>query len=289
MKQHIFFSTIKFANQRRTRLHTYIHTYIHAIELSNHNGRHSFIHTYIHTHIHTYIQLNFRITTEDTERLHIETHICEVLLIQRQFKQLQSEDKHARYIRFRNSRHRPRMNLSKYIMSLVKSSRAKEAPAATSVLPPPSDTFMHARSNTSLNRRVGPLVTNGTMRNAASLPPVVTSAQSEKRRGKHDKGDTSHHSFTSVGHSPQRVSTSMQSRQAKIDSSSSKGVLKTSFGQDRDRRQSGAESGSGSFVSFQDEQPIAHGSASPMNFWQAIKVINSSEVNRVEAAWCVHY
>jgi hypothetical protein len=234
------------------------------------------------------MQLNFRITTEDTERLHVETHICEVLLVQRQFKELQSEDKHARYIRFRNSRHLARMNLTKQIMTLFKVSRPKEVPAATSVLPPPSDTFIHARSNTSLSRRglrMGPLVTHGMMRTSASLPPVSTTSHPEKQRSKVDKGDSSQHSIISLGQSPQRAPTSRPLKPAKAEGTSLKGVVKTSFGQDHDRRSSMESGHSGSIASFGEEQ--GNSSMASSNFWQAINVMNSSETKTNDGMRCV--
>jgi hypothetical protein len=230
--------------------------------------------------VHHWAQVNLRITTEETEKLHIETHICEVLLVLRPFKELESEDKHARYIRFRNSRLRPRMALTKKLMILLKGSRQKETPDPVTVLPPPSEIFIAARSNTSMSRRGAKLGAAGTrslVRSTANLTPGTMSLP-PARRTRADRNDAVQQPM-SWGTSPTRGDSMPRPwKVAKTDGAGQRAV-----GASEEQRLS-LGSGHGSIVSFENEQ--ANVAESTTNFWNALKMMTSSEKSNRSGGGC---
>eukprot|EP00281_Chroomonas_sp_CCMP1168_P021744 CAMPEP_0206223420 /NCGR_PEP_ID=MMETSP0047_2-20121206/6477_1 /ASSEMBLY_ACC=CAM_ASM_000192 /TAXON_ID=195065 /ORGANISM="Chroomonas mesostigmatica_cf, Strain CCMP1168" /LENGTH=166 /DNA_ID=CAMNT_0053646297 /DNA_START=230 /DNA_END=731 /DNA_ORIENTATION=- len=48
--------------------------------------------------------INMRIVTKDTIECEVDTHVCEVLLLHKEFAQLKHDEGHKRYIQFRNAR-----------------------------------------------------------------------------------------------------------------------------------------------------------------------------------------
>ena len=50
------------------------------------------------------VAVNFRVASEETAKMGIETHVCEVQLILRRFYELKSDEGHKRYVQFRNFR-----------------------------------------------------------------------------------------------------------------------------------------------------------------------------------------
>ena len=50
------------------------------------------------------VNLNVKITTEETSRVGLDMHVCEVLLLLRPFAERKHDEGHQRYIQFRNAR-----------------------------------------------------------------------------------------------------------------------------------------------------------------------------------------
>lgn len=101
-----------------------------------------------------FIKINLRIKTEETARLKIAPHICEVQLLMAQLRDQITFDGHTRFLTFRNLQQNRGFQLSRLVMSVFapKQAAAVQVEVTEAAGYRPSEAFLVARSGTKMIR-----------------------------------------------------------------------------------------------------------------------------------------